>query len=193
VQFRRAIDELDKLTAVEPNNARWQSYGFGARAALVEYLLASGRPRDAISPAEQTCATVQQLLTRKVPIAWGRSGTRDCWIMRAQVALATGGAALDNARQAVGSALAVRSSDPVADRFALAKAYRVLGDAQRAARDFAGAQAAWRNALAALPAGVSEKPAEMDEHSTILRRVGRGSEAQPLQRKLRSTGYRLAI
>ncbi|MEP6982143.1 MAG: hypothetical protein ABI853_00680, partial [Sphingomicrobium sp.] len=192
-QFRAAIDDADKLSAVEPNNAKWREYGFYAQMALADHMLANGRPQDAVAPADESCAAVQSLLARKVPIAWGRAGMNACWAIRARIALATGqnAAALDNARQALSSALAVRTSDPVADRFSVAKAYRRLGDAERTGGDANAAIAAWKSALTALPQSGSEKPAEMDEHATILRRLGRSAEAQQLNQRLFGMGYRL--
>ncbi|MFL6722080.1 MAG: TIR domain-containing protein [Sphingomonas sp.] len=192
-QFRSAIDESTTLGAVEPSNTQWVHYGFNARVGLVGHLLSRGKAQQATVPSDEACAAVQGLVARKVPASWSPVGLRECWTMRAGIALATGQneAALDNSRRAVSGALTVHSSDPAADRFALAKAYRLVGDSQRALGDSAAAATAWRSALAALPRGATEKPTEMDEHATILQRVGRSGEARSLTAKLSSIGYRL--
>ena len=194
-QFNEAINLSNTLSEVEPTNAKWIHYGFSMRLSLVDHLLSSGQAQQAAAPANEACAAVQSLLTRKVPIAWGRGGVRECWTMRARIALALRqkDAALDNSRRALGGALAVHSSDPAADRFGVARAHRLLGDSERELGDRAAASAAWQNALADVPHNVAEKPSEMREHATILERLGRTAEALPLTAKLSSIGYRLQM
>jgi len=91
--------------------------------------------------------------------------------------------------QAVASAKAVKSSDPTADSFALAKAYRLLGDVRRSLGDQAGAAAAWSGALAEIPANTAERPGEMAEHGLVLQRLGRQQDASSFNAKLRAMGY----
>ena len=67
--------------------------------------------------------------------------------------------------------------------------HRLIGDIRRNAGDAAGARVAWSNAFATLPQGAPEAPLEMDEHATILERLGRNDEAQPLRARLSAIGY----
>jgi hypothetical protein len=87
-------------------------------------------------------------------------------------------------------AKSVRSGDSVGDRFWLAKAYRILGDAYRKSGDAELAQAAWRAAFAALPNGIAERPYEIGERIEVLARVGRATEGRALANGMRSFGYR---
>ena len=48
----------------------------------------------------------------------------------------------------------------------------------------------WEAALEQLPRGVTERPREMSERATLLRRLGRKDEAAPLERRLAGMGYR---
>jgi tetratricopeptide (TPR) repeat protein len=112
--------------------------------------------------------------------------------MRTRLALDSGDFrnALLFAQQALASAQSDRNEDPLVGRYAIAGAYRALGDARQRSGDGKGAQDAWSKALAALPTGFAETPAESDEHALILERLGRAAEAQPLISRLKSIGYR---
>jgi hypothetical protein len=82
------------------------------------------------------------------------------------------------------------SIDKIADRFAMAKTLRLIGDVRRQSGDMAGARSAWAAALAAIPQGVAERPAESYEHLVIAGRLGRKAEANPLAARLTTIGYR---
>ena len=101
--------------------------------------------------------------------------------------------ALAAAQQAVTAAQHVRSSDKVEDAFRLVRAYRLVGDVQRSRGDLTAAQSAWNSGLSVLPKGLAERPDEMQDHATLLQRLGRENEAQPLTAKLKSMGYRIAM
>jgi hypothetical protein len=92
-------------------------------------------------------------------------------------------------QQALVALKGLHSVDPLKDRYSAAAVYRLIGDSRAAMNDRQGAAAAWSEALAALPRGAPEFPGEMDEHATILQRLGRGGEAQPLVRRLNAMGY----
>jgi len=98
--------------------------------------------------------------------------------------------ALSLATQAVQAAKTVNSTDPIEDRYAIAKAYRLLGDVQRSAGNSAAAQAAWAAGLAAIPKTITERPTEMSPHQMLLQRLGRSAEAAQLASKLSAMGYR---
>ena len=87
------------------------------------------------------------------------------------------------------SARAVKGTDATADAIEVAHAYRLSGDIKRGLGDLSGARAAWSAALAAMPNTSNERPAEMREHATILQRVGRRAQADPLSTKLRAMGF----
>ena len=112
-------------------------------------------------------------------------------MMKAQLALASDAPdGLSFADRAVTSAKRVKGNDSAADSFALAKAYRLLGEVKRSVGDRTGASAAWASALAAVPAGRTDRPAEMREHALILQRLGRRAEAMQLSARLESIGFR---
>jgi len=56
--------------------------------------------------------------------------------------------------------------------------------------DTGAAKAGWANALSSLPQGTPELPDEMDEHATILERLGRAADARRLAARLTAMGYR---
>jgi tetratricopeptide (TPR) repeat protein len=190
--LRAAVTTADQLIPVEPTNTLWLSYAFGARTSLAQNLLTSGQKAEAEAQTNSACAIVQGLMARRAQVGWLHSGARDCWSMRARLALAGGAKdqAVSDAQHAVAEAQSVKSADPVGANFSLAKTYLLLGDAQQTVGNTAAASAAWQAALAAVPPGVSEKPPEMDVHATILQRLGRGAEMQPLANRLNSMGYR---
>ena len=84
----------------------------------------------------------------------------------------------------------IKSNDPAADSIGLAKAYRVLGDAQAGTGDLAAARSSWQAALASFPRGVAERPAELAEHRIILQRLGLVQEANAIARRLEAAGFR---
>ena len=92
------------------------------------------------------------------------------------------------ADKAVRVARSVKSADPADARFGLVGALLLQGDIHKG--DPNRARSAWSDALAAIPAGVAEKPSEMEEHATILERLGRGQEAAQLRARLAQIGYR---
>jgi hypothetical protein len=65
----------------------------------------------------------------------------------------------------------------------------LLGDIHQRARDYGGAETAWAQGLAQLPPNVAERPSEMHDRAELLRRLGRGEEAAPLELQLRAIGY----
>jgi len=114
--------------------------------------------------------------------------------MRARLALASHdySNASQYAQQALASARTDRNEDPIISKYAIASAYRLLGDVRRAMGDEDAANAAWSNALASLPRVSAETPTEMDEHALILQRLGHAAEAQQIASRLGAVGYRRA-
>ena len=82
------------------------------------------------------------------------------------------------------------STDPVEDKYAVAKSLRLLGDIRRRLGDEGGAKSAWEAGLAMIPPNGAEKPNEMAEHAMLLQRLGRLNEANERTNRLASFGYR---
>jgi len=192
-QYQAGITDADMLTSVEPSNTLWLEYGFRGRLDLARALLATGQHDAAAEQAAAACKTVQALLQRGNGKAEWRKGLTNCLLLQTRLALASGDR--DQARVlaqgAVNAARIVHSVDRFADASRLAKAYRLSGDVERDFGNAGAAHSAWASALAALPAGVMEQPDEIAERATILQRLGRTGEAQPLTARLNSMGYRL--
>ncbi|HET7709699.1 MAG TPA: toll/interleukin-1 receptor domain-containing protein [Sphingomicrobium sp.] len=189
--LRRAVDHAHALIPRDASNSRWQDFTARAELNLAELLLASGTFAEARSVTQAACNRVDRFLAADPSAHQWRSNRRECLILNARIALGSRDPvrALNLAQTAVGTARAVKSTDPSADGFALAKALRVLGDAQARSGNRAAASAAWRSALAALPGGTA-KPAELGEQHLILLRAGQASAAQGLARRLAAMGYR---
>lgn len=192
--YRSAIAISDSLMAVEPDNTQWREYSFQSRLDFAQRLLLAGKAGDAKPFAEAGCISVQQLLAKNSMVPNWRAGLRDCRQLRLGFAL-SGGKTADAVHEglnAVTAAKSVRSNDRLGDTIALAKTYRLLGDAQRAAGDMEAARRSWSQALAVIPPGVAERPFEQKEHLTILERLGRAQEARPIAARLEVIGYRSA-
>jgi len=190
--LRAAVGAAGQLGQIEPSNAVWRQLGLQAQLALADYALAVRNRDEAIGQANSACDTVRRLLGRDGSVPSWRAGLANCEMVQAKIAL-TGGAkdeAAAHATSALAAAKAVKSNDTAENRYRIAKAYRLIGDVARETGDDPTANAAWSKALAALPAGIAEKPAEMDEHATILQRLGRGSEARHIVGRLNEMGYR---
>ena len=194
-QFQAAIDNAAALTALEPNNALWLSYGAAAHVIRARLLALTGDRANAAADLASACQTFQQLLSRPNPRPEWRKGPYACALSRADLALATGAKdqAVAAAEQAVVAAQQIQSSDTVEDAFRLARAYRFAGDAQRDRGDLAAARIAWAKGLAIIPAVAAESPDEMNDHAVLLQRNGRNAEAEALTARLRAMGYRVAI
>lgn len=194
-QLNASVANADELTAVEPNNALWLEYAVRSRIALARLLLATGNAAKAAEPTAAACRTVRELLTRPVVKPEWRKGAYACAVLQSGLASASGQRqqALAAAEQAVIAARAAKTSDKVEDAFRLARAYRMVGDAQRELGQMDAARSSWSMGLAAVPLNVPSQPDEMTVHAGLLKRLGRVVEAQPLEAKLNSMGYRIEI
>lgn len=191
-QYRAAIETADKLTAVEPGNARWLEYGYRARLGLGSASLANGRLDDAETAAVSGCQIIHKLMAQPSPAPEWTNGSLSCTLLSVQIAKARGAKdqATALAQQAVATARGVHSVDKVADAWRLVKAFRLLGDVSRDRGDLIAARNAWTSALTTMPVGLPELPDEIAEHAFILQRLDRKADAQPLLEKLSSMGYR---
>jgi tetratricopeptide (TPR) repeat protein len=190
--MRAAVEHADRLTPIEPDNSKWLDFGAKAKNNLAEFLLLTGSSAEAVRQNEAGCSIAERLLAKDRNVPDWRALLRECWIMRAQIALADGrqADAVRSAERAVAVAKTVKGTDPGADSYALGKSFRLLGDARRAARNREGAIAAWQAALAALPRGIAERPSEMRERAEILQRIGQSAEAKVLLNRLAAMAFR---
>ena len=189
--FKSGVDAGARLVQIEPANKKWQGYLAKTRLTLADQLIGTGSLAEASELVTAACATYENLLRIDPTVQDARSGMRDCWLARAQLAanagdLATSAAA---AGRAVEIGKTVKGTDQTYERFNLARAYRVLGDIKRASGDNDDAIAAWNAGLALLPSG-AERPVETQVHADLLERVGRTGEAQSKRRWLETIGYR---
>jgi tetratricopeptide (TPR) repeat protein len=194
-QFQASIDMSNQLRAIEPNNASWAEGGAHAQLFLARLLLVTGKRAEAASQLSTACQTYQLLLNRPSPRPEWRKAVFACMSVKAELALSNGAKdqAFDLGQRALRAAQSVHTADKFEDTFRVARAYRLIGDIERARGNGDAAQADWSKGLAAIAAGVPEQPDEMAEHASLLQRLGRTGEARPLAAKLTSMGYRLQM
>ena len=194
-QFNAALANANALTALEPHNAVWLEYTARSRISLARLLLATGTVAGAAEQTTAGCQIIGQLLSRPATRPEWHKGAYACAVLQSGLASADGQKddALAAAQRAVVAARDFKSSDKIEDAFRLARAYRMVGDAERDRGNLAGARAAWVQGLAAIPARVTERPDEMQDHATLLQRVGRNDEATQLTARLHSMGYRVPM
>jgi tetratricopeptide (TPR) repeat protein len=190
--LRSAADHGRRLIPLEPENANWRENAFTAELNLARILFIAGQTDEAAAHLQTGCDLVSGLLRVDSTIPTRREGLRDCWMLRARIALTNGqqAKAMEAAQRAVSVAKSVKTTDSIHDRYVLADAYRLLGDVQRRRSDLASAHASWATALATIPHGATERPEEMAVRARILQRLGRTAEAKPLKDRLASIGYR---
>jgi tetratricopeptide (TPR) repeat protein len=191
--FRKAVEHAHVLISVESQNQTWISYAASARLDLAQHELTKGALAAATADARTGCDLAQGLQRRDPAVVHWRAAHRDCLSIRSQIALSSGDArqAMQFANEALADAKAIRSGDPFADTYAVARATRIIGDVRQMLGDSAGARASWQAAIARLPTGILERPVEMAERAILLERAGRSAEARPLRTRLDTIGYRL--
>ena len=191
--MRVAVAQGDQLTAIEPNNSKWLEYSALAKYYLAYVLAITGKTDEASQQIDASCAIISGLIAKDPKFSDWLSDFRECWIMRGYIARAKGANAdaANDGEKALGIAGSFKSADPGTDAFAVARAYRLLGDARKAMGDSSGAAAAWNSAFQALPRVPAERPIETQEHAIILQRLGRIGEAERLNQRLAAIGYRL--
>ncbi len=187
-ELRAAVDEADRLIPVEPQNAIWKELAAAARLDLARTLLSVGRTDEAAKETNKACAVLARLATRG-PATTGQTA---CLTMRSRLAFQSGATAdaLALAQRALASARSQRSVDPIKDRYAVASAYRLIGDIRQRSGDSQAAKTVWAAGLNQLPARVTESPWEMNERAELLRRLGRSEDSEPLVARLAAMGYR---
>lgn len=191
-EVQEAADHAERLFAIEPGNSVWIQRSAQAHLDMSDYLLAEGKVQQAGTETASGCRLAALLFSRNSRMADWRALHRDCLEAQTNLAAASGSRpqALSFATQAVAAARTVQSTDHIQDRYGLARAYRLLGDAQRAMANSAAAGAAWTAGLNSIPQHISERPMEMGQHKMLLQRLGRTAEAAVLARRLSAMGYR---
>ena len=191
-QYRIALGEANRLIPIEPENSLWKDLAAGVRLELAKALIALGRNSEAAQETAAGCGLAAALRDRDATVAGWRAHQTTCFQTQVRLELASGtnSQAATLAERALAAARAERSGDPVADRYRVAAAYRLLGDARRRTGDRVGAAAAWTAGIGHLPERVVERPWEMSERAELLQRVGRAQEARPLADRLAQIGYK---
>ena len=191
-QLRKAVAQAQALMGTDRSNLQWQGLAARARLNLAEMLVAANQSVPAESEAVQGCAILRDLVARDPTVHEWRAGLRDCHMIQARIALRSGktGEALEHARTGLENARAIKSGDAIADRYAVARAYRIMGDVQAQAGNQGAARSAWMSSLSSMPQNVPERPSEISEHALVLDRLGRRAEAQRLTAKLDQIGYK---
>jgi tetratricopeptide (TPR) repeat protein len=190
---RAAVAQGDALVAIEPNNSKWLEYSALAKNNLAYVLAINGKTDEALRQNDTSCSIISRLIAKDPKLRDWRADYRECFIMRGYIGLAKGAKAdaANAAQQALRIGTSIKSNDPGIDAFAIARAYRLVGDARNGLGDKAAAGAAWKAALIALSNVQAERPIETQEHAIILKRLGRIAEAQQLNQQLSRMGYRL--
>jgi tetratricopeptide (TPR) repeat protein len=191
-QHRLALAQAQRLMAVEPENSLWKDMEGSVRLELAKSLLALGKIGEANAEAAAGCDAANALRARDANVASWRSLQTICLEMRARLAAAANAKpdALKIAEAALRSAHSERSGDPIKDRYRIAEASRLVGDARASLGDRAGAIAAWSAGLGQIPSKVAERPWETSERVGLLNRLGRRAEASPLADRLAAIGYK---
>lgn len=97
--------------------------------------------------------------------------------------------ALGSAQEALRSVRRETISDPISRSFAIASAYRLIGESYRKAGDEALARQAWEEGYSQLPRSASERPREILERATLLRYLSHSVEARELIDTLHANGF----
>jgi tetratricopeptide (TPR) repeat protein len=190
--YQAAIANSSTLIALEPDNSRWKYFESRARLDWARALITAAKTDDAANQVENACAVTGRLIAIDSNVQRWRANLRDCFQLRAQLALTKNdeNSAGQFSAKAVKVGKTVASPDPVEDRYAVGSSLRLLGDIRRREGDLAGAKAAWEAGLSVFPKGVAEKPNELAIHALLFQRLGRTSEAQQAVQKLSAIGYR---
>ncbi len=100
-----------RLLPVEPANKVWRDYTADAELDLARFLLSDGQQEQAAVHARASCELIDGLIASDSSAPEWRAGLRDCWRLRARMALMTGAVprAVEDARRAVDIARSVKT------------------------------------------------------------------------------------
>jgi tetratricopeptide (TPR) repeat protein len=186
-----AETQAEQLLSVEPANSRWIERSAQSRLDMTRYFLAKGDLDQAAGQVSAGCSLADALYKKDPSVADWRAVRRDCLRMQATIALSRRdkSRALAFAEQAVTASKSVDSTDPIEDRYFIARSYRVLGDVEQSLGNENAARSAWTSGLAAIPSGLAERPSEMSAHAMLLKRLGQTAAADELASRLSTMGY----
>ena len=181
---RAAEDQSQQLLAVEPGNTRWIERAGQSHIDMAHYFLAEGNAAEAATEATAGCGFADALYRKDARVADWRIVHRDCLRVQGMIAFAAGNKAqaLALAKQTVTAARSVDSTDPIEDRYGLAKAYRLLGDVEQSIGNSAAARTAWAAGLAAVPHNNCRAPAR-DEGARGAAETARADRRSRADRK----------
>lgn len=190
-QLRRAVTVAERLIPVEPDNVVWQAFAAQAGLELGDTLTALRQDSEARLRVREGCQRADRVLATNAGTGWRHLRTR-CLTVRSQLAIRDGANAEATAlaEQSLASARTERSEDPTKDRYSVAAAFRLLGDARKARGDAAAFRASWEQGLATLPVNAAERPSEMRVRAQLLQRLGRAEEARRLADRLNAMGFK---
>lgn len=182
----------ETLTSHDPDNADWMGRSANAQLTHAVVLLRTGNAGESRVYARNGCDLVARALARNRTVASWRITHRSCLALKAELALAEGAreeAAL-HARQMLLSARSEQGGDPLDKRFALATAYKLLGEVTWQSGNRQAALSAWRAGLSAFPDGIALTPRQMRERRELLERTGNHAEAKRLTSQWSQMGFR---
>ena len=190
-RLRSAVAAGQQLIPMEPDNMVWVQLTAGAQLDLAKVLLVLGKADEAAAETRAACDLVDRLSGSDLSAAELRSLQIECLSQRARLALASGarGEAFDLSGRALTAARANRGGDQIAERIAVASAYKMVGDVQSRFGDRQAADASWKAALASWPIGIAETPRQAAIRASILQALGRAADARPITDRLSTTGY----
>lgn len=193
-QLERAVGVAEQLIGSEPDNMIWLQLAAGAQLDLSGVLLASTELEPADKALVGGCEKVERLQARDGRKPDLQSLMVECFSRRARLALARGapGEALVWSGQALAAAQSLSGGDGVERAFAVAAVYRLIGDVHQEAGDMQAAQSAWRTALRTWP-NAPHMPQRVALKADLLRKVGRATEARPIEAQLTTMGFRQII
>ena len=193
--LQKAVSLGEALLAAEPGNSDTIEYTAGARFDLAGILASIGRRDEAAVQTRAGCEQTNRLLSLDQNVtAWQRRGF-ECALTRADLALR--GGALDEAllaaQRAASAAETIRKKKDIDGRFALARAYNLIGNVRERQGNNMAAASAWRDALAVWPTGTSETPRDTAVRMRLLSSTGDAAGARALKQKLAGMGFRERI
>jgi eukaryotic-like serine/threonine-protein kinase len=190
-ESRRASAVAEWLEKTEPANTEWTQWGATSNFERAALELAANRANEARANANSACAASSRLLARdRSVVAWATNMQFICLKTNARIALRTGVVLDAIALSQQGLAVARSIKDPIDREFAVASAEMTLGEGLTRSGHSAAARGAFERALGAWPKGVEERPVQLADHATLLRRLGRQAEASELAKRLDAIGYR---
>ena len=191
-RLQKAVSLGEALLAAEPTNSDTIEYTAGARFDLAGLLAALGRLDAAAAAARAGCDQATRLLSLDQKVATWQRRRFECSLTRGDLALRSGAIeeALMDAQSAVVAAETIRKQKDTDGRFALGRAYNLIGNIRSRQGDKTAALASWRDGLAIWPRGTPETPSQSALRMRLLKSTGATAQAAALKRELAAKGFR---